>query len=453
MRLSWKALLAGLVLGGLVAVGIHAVSSISPAPAPPEAATPGPASAAAPPAAEALTPAEGFHLWLVENSDSRTGLPYSHVGDARFAGWTITYDAAVASMAHLASGDTARAKRVLDFYIETPVAWRLGGIIEAVDARRGVAGKDWSVRCGSNLWMGLSAVHLYRATREEKYLQLARRIADFALALEGPVDDPLKGGAIRLGPRGDTRFAGDQHLGHDKNAPAFFDIVSTEHNIDAYALFGFLHEETGEARYAEARARILGWLERVAWNREQGRFNRGALAGVDEAVATDIHSWGLSALGLETLERWRPGLADSMVRYVEKECENEVPFTRLDGAAMKVRGVDFVDRAAAAALGRPPVVSFEWSFQLANAYGRLERAWRKRGDAARAADYAARRAKLLEGLVAAASASGAGRALPYATEAEALIGHEYRTPAAGNASSISAAYGILALTGFDPLSE
>jgi hypothetical protein len=37
------------------------------------------------------------------------------------------------------------------------------------------------------------------------------------------------------------------------------------------------------------------------------------------------------------------------------------------------------------------------------------------------------------------------------SEGDALIGHEYRTPAAGTLSTIGAAYAVLGLTGFDPL--
>lgn len=39
----------------------------------------------------------------------------------------------------------------------------------------------------------------------------------------------------------------------------------------------------------------------------------------------------------------------------------------------------------------------------------------------------------------------------YATQAEAVIGHEYNTPRGGNLSTIGVAYGVLALSGFFPL--
>lgn len=42
---------------------------------------------------------------------------------------------------------------------------------------------------------------------------------------------------------------------------------------------------------------------------------------------------------------------------------------------------------------------------------------------------------------------------PDATQAEAIIGHEYRTPKKGNLSAIGTAYAVLVLAGYDPLNR
>ena len=89
---------------------------------------------------------EEFIKWLVANRDPKTFLPYSHVGDDRFRHWTITYDAAVTSMAYLSIGRIEESKRIVDFYASTPEVWRLGGIIEAFVAADPPQGQDWSVR-------------------------------------------------------------------------------------------------------------------------------------------------------------------------------------------------------------------------------------------------------------------------------------------------------------------
>jgi hypothetical protein len=90
----------------------------------------------------------------------------SHVGDARFKDWCFTYDAAVAALALIALDQTVEARRIIDFYISTENTHRLGGVIQAVMVIPPYAGKDWSVRTGANLWLGLASCHLFKSTRE-----------------------------------------------------------------------------------------------------------------------------------------------------------------------------------------------------------------------------------------------------------------------------------------------
>jgi len=57
---------------------------------------------------------ESFITWLKVNSNTETGLPFSHVGDERFQYWTITYDSAVVVLAYSTAGKYAEAKKVLE---------------------------------------------------------------------------------------------------------------------------------------------------------------------------------------------------------------------------------------------------------------------------------------------------------------------------------------------------
>ena len=54
-------------------------------------------------------------------------------------------------------------------------------------------------------------------------------------------------------------------------------------------------------------------------------------------------------------------------------------------------------------------------------------------------------------MMAMASIQGNAAGFPYATLGDVPVGHEYNTPAQGSFSMIGVAYGILALTGDDPL--
>lgn len=390
--------------------------------------------------------------WLIKNRDQTTGLPYSHLGDERFENWVITYDSAVVTLAYIAQGRIDDARKIIDFYIETPNVWRLGGIIDAVNPANPVLGEDWSVRTGSNLWMGIAGFHLYKNTKEQRYLELAEKLAVFAIALQDNDEKDYNFGGIRLGPQGGPNVASDQHIDYDLNKPSFYDVFSTEHNIDAYALFSKLYQETKGVKYKEAKDRVLVWLKSVAYNKAEHRFNRGySNKRIDAAVATDVHSWGISALGADTLDTFETGLAEKMIEFIEKNCVSIVLYTKPDGKKVEVKGADFIDYNTAAGLGRKPLVSPEWTFQLINAYKRLESDFKMRQDREKEIKYGGKKEELTENMLVLAIGSDNTLAFPYATQDQAIIGHEYKTPSKGNLSAIGAAYGILALSSFDPL--
>ncbi|HAH19687.1 MAG: hypothetical protein A2Y00_01745 [Omnitrophica WOR_2 bacterium GWF2_43_52] len=394
--------------------------------------------------------AKGFLSWLKSNRDKNWGVPYSHVGDERFSRWTITYDSAVVALAYIAAGEIEDARKVIDFYNYKPQVWRLGGIIEAFVAGDDIQGEDWSVRLGANIWMGIASIHLYFNTKDQRYLDFAKNIAEFAIGLQcADNKSPLFGG-IALGPPGDSAYSGDQHIAYDLGKPSFDQIYSTEVCIDGYALFRNLHKATGEEKYATAANNCLQWLKSNAFNKMEHRFNRGYL---DSIVATDVQSWALSALGVELLDTFEEGLAENMAAFVEQKCLSEVTFVTGDNRKMTVTGVDFVDRNRAKSLGREPLVSFEWSFQLANAYLRLERDFEQLGQVRKAKKYRIKRQKLLKSLLPVAIKREGGLSYPYATQGNAVVGHEYNTPKEGALSAIGAAYAILALKGFDPLCQ
>jgi len=258
-------------------------------------------------------------------------------------------------------------------------------------------------------------------------------------------------GGIRLGPVGSGNPVGDQHFGFDAAQPSFASIFATEHSIDAYALFNLLFQETGEDKYRKGRDDVLHWLRTVAYNSQEHRFNRGFAQRLDTAVASDVQSWSISALGVDLLDSFEPGLAEKMIAFIEHCCLVDTEFQKPDGPKVKIRGVDFIDSATAARLGRKPLVSPEWTFQLVNAYRRIESDLSARSNVAGATLYRRKREDLTKSILGLAIPTATGWAYPYATQGGALTGHEYRTPADGTLSTIGAAYAILAVSGFDPL--
>ncbi len=386
--------------------------------------------------------------WMTANRHAASRLPYSHVGDPALTNFIILYDCAVSAMAYAAMGRPDDARAILDFYRTNAAVKRLGGLIEVFRMDPVFSGIDWSVRMGANLWMGLSAFFVFRSTGQAVYLDMAKNQADFALAWQVTDAGSSNYGGIPLGPAGDTNYPGDQHIGYDTNLPSYTNIFATEIQIDAYALFTVLYGETGLSAYSSAAALLTNWLGRNAHNAAQSRFNRGYQ---DAVITTDVQSWGVSALGLVLLDSFSNGLATGMLAFAESNCVSSVTFAWPGGLSVTVTGADFVDRNYAAALGRPPLVSPEWTFQLINACRRAGAELAAAGRAGESAVCLARADFLLDEMIRLAVPQGNALAYPYATLGNALIGNENRTPADGNLSVIGNAYGILVLKGFDPL--
>ncbi|MBU4318549.1 MAG: hypothetical protein KKF30_14910 [Proteobacteria bacterium] len=393
---------------------------------------------------------DGFLQWIIHHSDEKTGLPLSHVGDDRFKNRISTYDASVVVLAFIAAGRLDPAKRIVDFYLETPAIWRLGGVIESINARPPSPGEDWSVRTGANLWFGMAAFHLYKKTNEVRYLNLSKKIAGLALGLQNREKGNDNFGGISIGPPGEPDIPTDQRFGYDPGKPSFKDVYPTEGNLDAYALFQMLFLETRDKCYEDAGKAVLSWLKLNAYNKTSHHFNRGF---EDQAIATDVQSWGVSALGADTLEIFEAGAAEKIMGFVEENCVSEVPYQKPDGQRISITGADFIDRNQAKTLNREPLVSPEWTFQLINAYLRLRNDFDKRGEQEKARSSEKRRKELLESMLDMAIPVEVGLSYPYASEGDAVIGHEYFTPKPGNLSVIGVAYGILALKEYDPLNS
>jgi hypothetical protein len=294
----------------------------------------------------------------------------------------------------------------------------------------------------------MAAFHLYRKTGEPEYLSLAKRLAELALSLQERDKGRVNYGGVSLGPPGEPGIPTDQHFAYNPANASFHEVYPTEGNLDAYALFNLLYLETREKRYQEARDAVVIWLKTQAYDRKAHRFFRGF---EDETLATDVQSWGVSALGLDLLDTFEPGSAEKILDFVEDHCVSEVSFQKPDGRMVRVIGADFIDRRQAKLLGREPVVSPEWTFQLVNAYLRIAEDLEEKGEHEKALFHEKQRQALLESMRVMASRVEGGLSYPYASEGDAVIGHEYLTPRPGNLSVIGVAYGILALKEYDPL--
>jgi hypothetical protein len=139
---------------------------------------------------------------------------------------------------------------------------------------------------GDMAWVALAFVQLYDRTRAKKYLDAAVTISLWITDKESPY-----------------RYGG-YHGGIQADGETPQRWVSTEHNIDVYALFHLLFKHTRDRRW-RARAAVAGEFVRSMWNRREGFFwtgTQGGLPGEDPNVInksnipSDVQTWGLLSL-------------------------------------------------------------------------------------------------------------------------------------------------------------
>jgi hypothetical protein len=362
--------------------------------------------------------------WVKTHQVRRTGLVLSYEGDPSLKDWGFTYDQALASQVFLVSGETERAKNILDFFNER--ASRSGGLFyNAYDVRTGTP-REHIIHSGPNIWIAITACQYVYQVRDSSFLALAEGIARNMIQMQEKSNDR----SIKGGPD--------------------VDWVSTEHNLDAYALFVMLHRMTQNEDYLKAASASLEWLRTAGYNREEGRFMRGK---GDATIATDTFSWAIAALGPETLAA--NGMdPDGVMEFAEAECRVEVKFYRPEGRSVDIVGFDF---AKASHVGRGGIVSTEWTAQMIVAFQIMAEYHKRRGSPEKERVYNFKAqyylAQLGKMVVSSPSPTGQGQGcLPYASIDNVDTGHGWRVAQGRRTGSVAGtAYYIFAYKKYNPL--
>ncbi len=374
--------------------------------------------------------------WIGSHQDFHTGLVASFEGDASLKDIAFTYDQSLAAQAFILFGDFKNAAAILSFFNER-AALSEGGFFNAYDTVDGRSTEN-SVNVGPNVWIGIAALQYeHRVSASAKadpssggeggkgrFLPLARRIGDWALGFQDE-----EGGL----PGGPT-----------------VDWYSTEHNLDAYAFFRMLYEETHDIRFENARSRSLEWIKKYAYSSIQKRMQRGK---GDSTIATDTFSWALAAVGPSTLEAigFDP---EAIMEFAENNCAVTVNFTQGDdNKSIQVKGFDF---SKAKNIGRGGVVSTEWTAQMIAAYRILSKYFAVLNSLDKAELYSDKATfysnELQKMIITSPSKTGQGRGcLPYASLDDADTGHGWRSPKGQKTGSVAGtAYGIFAWSDYNP---
>lgn len=359
--------------------------------------------------------------WLQSHQNLRSGLVASFEGDASLEDSAFTYDQALACQVFLIFGDHKAAERILAFY-ESRAGKDNGAYFDAYGTIDGQPYES-TVHTGPTIWLGIAALQYEHRIKDGRFIPLAKSIGDWAIRMQD-VEGGLKGG------------------------PAFA-WYSTEHNLDAYALFHMLTETTHEPRYQGARDKTLAWIKKYAYSVQERRINRGK---GDSTIATDTFSWAIAALGPETLKEIQFD-AEAIIQYAEEHCEVLVSYKQPSGKIASARGFDF---AKAGNVSRGGIISTEWTAQMIVTYEVLARYFNSLGQDTKAKVYSEKADFFLNELqklmITSPSRTGQGRGcLPYASLDNADTGHGWRTPKGSRTGSVAGtAYGIFAWVGYNP---
>ncbi|MDI6758247.1 MAG: hypothetical protein QMD94_01010 [Candidatus Omnitrophota bacterium] len=365
-----------------------------------------------------------MYQWLKVHQNPRTGLVMSFEGDGDIANWAFAYDQALAVIAYTEFSDFQCARKILDFF-DKKAKRQKGRFFNAyyvIDTEPA----EYIVHSGPNIWLGIAIMQYTQKAQDHKYLALAQNIARGIIELQNQDID----GGIPGGP-GVTWY-------------------STEHNLDAYAFFNMFYKITGRQEYQNVANKILNWLIKYAYGRQDIPVKRGK---GDSTIATDTYAWSIASIGPEKLEEL--GMSpESILDFAEKNCSVEVSYIRPEGRVVKIKGFDFAPQRH---IARGGVVSSEWTAQMVIAFKKMGSFYDKKGEKDKAASCFLKADEYLSALsnmiIPSLSPTGQGQGcLPYATLDNVDTGHGWLTPKGRSTGSVAGtAYTIFAYYNYNPL--
>lgn len=365
-----------------------------------------------------------MYKWIQNHQNRFTGLVVSYEGDKSLEDWAFTYDQSLAAQCFTLMGDKEDAGQILSFYRDK-ARKEDGAFRNAYDAYTGSV-VEYTVHTGPNVWLGIAILQYTNKFKDQQYILMAEDIADWLIELQKQ--------DVEFGLRGGPKFS----------------WYSTEHNIDAYAYFGMFYKITREEKYMIAQKRTFEWLKKNAFNRREGRLNRGK---GDATIATDTFAWAIAGIGPVLLKA--SGMnPDQIIDFAETNCLVTTNYKRPDGERLEVTGFDFGKYEHTA---RGGIVSTEWTAQMVVTLRIMERYHRELNDYIKEKYYKRKADFYLSELekmtIVSPSRVGQGQGcLPYATEDNVDTGHGWRAPdGSRTGSTAGTAYTIFAKYVYNPL--
>ncbi|MGE5307861.1 MAG: hypothetical protein ACM3OC_02095, partial [Deltaproteobacteria bacterium] len=329
-----------------------------------------------------------INKWLQEHQ-GHSDLYVSHPGDAILSDWAMTYDQALVAIYFVEHNDSQHASQILDFFASHQ-DHKL--YYTAYHADNGAVA-EWRQTAGPTAWIGIAMAQYDQTFHTDKYQDSIKAIGDTLIQYQ------KDNGGIRGGTGNDGTYA------------------STEHNLDAFALFDYLAKTTGDPKYSQARDAVGNWLVTVAYDKDTKSFKRGEN---DPIFATDVQAWGASMPGL-------PSAIDKngLISAAEDNAKVTVMYN-----GDTITGFDFDNSIQP---HTPVMISGEWTGEMVIAYS-------VNGNPTEAQYYVGQMDKM----------QNADGTMPYATLKGADTGHYWKTP--GSSASISSTiYWDFAQDSYNPL--
>ncbi len=368
--------------------------------------------------------ADKLYRWLVVHQSNHTGLVMSFEGDNSVGDLGFTYDQALAAIVFLRNGDVGRARQIFDFFLSAQKV-DSGAFANAYFVSSGEVA-EYAAHAGPNIWLALALCHYSHESHDViTYSPLLQDIVNWLERLKDKED----------GLRGGERLS----------------WYSTEHNLDAYALYQMLYQLTSNAVYQDKAAAILRWLNKNAYSRLAAPIVKRGKG--DATVATDTYAWSIAAIGPRKLAE--NGMdPDGILDYAIENCAVTIDYKKPDGSVITIKGFDFAKHQN---LARGGVVSCEWTAQMIVSLKMMADYHISQGGQKKARYYSQLSQDYISelGQMVMTSLSPVGQGefcLPYASHELADTGHGWRTPKGKRTGSVAGtAYYYLALKEANPL--
>ncbi len=373
---------------------------------------------------------------IEKNINPNTYLAYSFTGDRRLQYWSVSYDNAIRAMAHLRTGQSGLAKKVIDYFIDNTAVHKMGwvmkkgkvvkepdwiiNIVDASEDRTGGRGIEHLAHTGPNAYLGIASAHIYWYTKEQRYLKFARQQWEMLKTLQNEDPKDFNFGGIRMGPMGNPENPREQRLEFKVGNPSFYEFYNGEHAADFKGFSDLMTQidPANHLRYEHASDLITVWDKKIydpvkhlffIGTTEKRYFDPNIAEWVNPGVIPmyplDTTALKISVYGVDGLETFEKNGAQKIRQALDDKFKVTLQIPEPDGKKIKVTGYDFVgvddrphvvrfvemgaegDVKVKKGVGRQPLLTDEWSNWVAFADLRLMNDFDAKGMHAKAAKY------------------------------------------------------------------